>query len=486
MMPALVPPVISFQAIGPVLILSVTALVLLVIDLLPPRHRKEHLGVVGLAGVVLSLVASLYLWGADEQAFKGMVILDGFAIFFNLVIGFAVGLVLLFSLDYVRRQGAESGEFYILVLLSAVGMTLMASAGDLIIVFLGLETMSLALYVLAGTFKSRIESAEASMKYFLLGAFASGFFLYGIALIFGAAGSTNLDRIGAALAGGAGRDPLLLVGFGLLVVGFGFKISSVPFHMWASDVYQGAPTSITTLIATGSKAAAFAALLRVLLSALRPAQADWALLLWGLAVLSMTVGNVVAIAQQNVKRMLAYSSIAHVGYILVGVVAGGSLGNASVLFYLLVYTFTTAGAFGVILLLERNGREAVEVGDLAGLASRHPLMALVLTIFLLSLVGIPPTAGFVGKFYLFGAAVRAGYIWLAVIGVLNSAIAAYYYLRIVVVMYMREPEGSPTEVAPSLAGTLALFVALCGVIWLGVMPAPYLDLAQTALAPLLR
>lgn len=486
MTPALIPPAINLRAIGPVLILSVTALVLLVLDLLPPRKGKEHLGVVGLAGVVASLVASLYFWGADEPAFKGMVVLDGFAIFFNLVIGFAVGLVLLLSLDYVRRQGAESGEFYILVLLSAVGMTLMASAGDLIIVFLGLETMSLALYVLAGTFRSRIESAEASMKYFLLGAFASGFFIYGIALIFGAAGSTNLDRIGVALAAGAARDPLLLVGFGLLLVGFGFKISSVPFHMWASDVYQGAPTSVTTLIATGSKAAAFAALLRVLLSALRPVQADWALLLWGLAVLSMTVGNVVAIAQQNVKRMLAYSSIAHVGYILIGVVAGGSLGNASVLFYLLVYTFTTAGAFGVILLLERNGREAVEVGDLAGLASRHPLMALVLTIFLLSLVGIPPTAGFVGKFYLFGAAVRAGYIWLAVIGVLNSAVAAYYYLRIVVVMYMREPEGAPTEVAPALGGTLALFVALCGVVWLGVMPAPYLDLAQTALAPLLR
>ena len=486
LVPALVPPAFSVKSIGPALILSVTALVLLVIDLLPPRERKEHLGVVGLAGVVVSLIASLYFWGADERTFRGMVVLDGFAIFFNLVIGFSVGLVLLFSLDYVRRQGVESGEFYILVLLSAVGMTLMASAGDLIIVFLGLETMSLALYVLAGTFKTRIESAEASMKYFLLGAFASGFFLYGIALIFGATGSTNLDRVGVALASGAGRDPMLLIGFGLLVVGFGFKISSVPFHMWASDVYQGAPTSITTLIATGSKAAAFAALLRVLLSALRPAQADWALLLWGLAVLSMTVGNVVAIAQQNVKRMLAYSSIAHVGYMLVGVVAGGSLGNASVLFYLLVYTFTTAGSFGVLLLLERQGREAVDVDDLAGLAARHPVIALVFSIFLLSLVGIPPTAGFVGKFYLFGAAVREGWIWLAVIGVLNSAVAAYYYLRIIVYMYMREPEGAPTEVAPSLPGVLALFIALCGVVWLGVMPAPYLDLAQTALAPLLR
>src|SRR4030095_13259748 len=357
-------------------------------------------------------VASLYSRGAEECRSQAMVVLDGFAIFFNLVIGFAVGLVLLLSLDYVRRQGVESGEVYILVLLSAVGRTLRASAGDLILVFLGLETMSLALYVLAGTFKTRIESAEASMKYFLLGAFASGFFLYGIALIFGAVGSTNLDRIGLAMASGAGKDPLLLVGFGLLVVGFGFKISSVPSVMWASEVYQGAPTSITTLIATGSKAAAFAALLRVLLSALRPAQDEWAMLLWGLAVLSMTVGNVVAIAQQNVKRMLAYSSIAHVGYILVGVVAGGPLGNAAVLFYLLVYTFTTAGSFGVLLLLERHGRGAVEVGDLGGLPSRHPLMALVLTIFLLSLVGIPPTAGFVGKVYLFGAAVRAGYAGL--------------------------------------------------------------------------
>jgi len=484
--PALVAPVISIPAIGPVLVLTITALVLLVLDLLPPRDRKEHLGVVGLAGIVGSLVVSLYLWGADERAFKGMVILDGFAIFFNLVIGFGVGLVLLQSLDYARRQGAESGEFYILVLLAAVGMTLMASAGDLIMVFLGLETMSLALYVLAGTFRGRIESGEASMKYFLLGAFASGFFLYGIALVYGATGSTNIDRIAAVIGSGNARDPLLVVGFGLLVVGFGFKISTVPFHMWVSDVYQGAPTSITILIATGSKAAAFAALMRVLLVALRQGQADWSLLMWGLAVLSMTVGNVVAIAQQNVKRMLAYSSIAHVGYILVGVVAGGSLGNSGVLFYLLVYTFTTAGAFGVILLLERSGREAVEVGDLAGLATRHPVIALVMTIFLLSLIGIPPTAGFVGKFYLFGAAVRSGYTWLAVIGVLNSAIAAYYYLRIVVVMYMREPEGAPTTLVPSLGGSLALLVALCGVVWLGVMPAPYFDLAQTALAPLLR
>ncbi|MBI5627926.1 MAG: NADH-quinone oxidoreductase subunit N [Candidatus Rokubacteria bacterium] len=486
MSPTLVLPVISFRAIAPGLTLAAAACLLLLLDLLPTRGRKDHLAVVGLAGVVLSMILSLGLWGSDERAFNGIVRLDGFALFFNLVIGFATGLVLLLSIDYLRRQGMESGEFYILVLFSAVGMTLMAGAGDLIVIFLGLEVMSLSLYVLAGWFEGRLAAGEASMKYFLLGAFASGFFLYGIALIFGATGSTNLDRIAVAVAGGAARDPLLIIGFGLLVVGFGFKISSVPFHMWTADVYQGAPTSVTALIATGSKAAAFAGLLRVFLSAFRTTQADWTALVWWLAVLSMTAGNVVALAQQNIKRMLAYSSIAHAGYILVGVVAGGALGGGGVLFYLLVYTFTTAGAFGVILLLERDGREAVAVSDLAGLATRHPVLALTFSVFLLSLVGIPPTAGFVGKFYLFGAAVRTGYVWLAVIGVLNSAIAAYYYLRLIVFMYMREPEGSPTVLVPSLPAGLALAVALWGVVQLGVLPAPFLDLAQAALIPLLR
>lgn len=490
MNPALVLPIVDLRPLLPMLVLAATAVVVILLDLLPPRERKDHLGFVSALGVVLALVMTYWMTfsigGGELRGFRGMVVLDPFALFFNVVIGYATGLVILLSMDYIRREGQEAGEFYILILLSSLGMMLMASAGDLIIVFLGLETMSIALYVLTGFFRHRLEAGEASLKYFLMGAFASGFFLYGIALIFGATGSTNLDRIANAVAAGAGRDPMLAVGFGLLLVGFGFKISAVPFHMWAPDAYEGAPTSITAFIATGSKAAAFASLLRVLLTSLRGAPLDWPMLMWGMAAITMTVGNVVALAQQNIKRMLAYSSIAHVGYMLVGVVAGGSLGNGSVLFYLLVYTFTTAGAFGAVLLLERNGREAVQLADYGGLATRHPVLAAALSVFLLSLIGIPPTAGFVGKFYLFGAAVKSGYVWLAVIGVLNSAVAAYYYLRLIVFMYMREPEGAPTVLAPSFSGALALVVAIWGVVQLGVAPGPLFDLAQAAVIPLLR
>ena len=292
-------PAIDMRAIGPLVALAVTGLVLLVLDILPPRDRKDHLALIGIAGVLVSLVMTLRMWGTEVRAFRGMVILDSYALFFNLIIGYATGLVLLLSMDYVRRLSIETGEFYILVIFAAVGMMLMAMAGDLIVVFLGLETMSISLYVLAGFFRDRLEAGEASMKYFLLGAFASGFFLYGIALVFGATGSTNLDKIANAVAGGAARDPMLLIGFGLLLVGFGFKISAGPFSLWAPDVYEGAPTSVTAFIATGSKAAAFAALLRVLLSSFRAPLVDWTMLVWGLAVLSMTFGNVVAIAQQN-------------------------------------------------------------------------------------------------------------------------------------------------------------------------------------------
>jgi len=484
-MDAIVLPAVVLGPLLPALIVLAAAALVLGLDLGPRALPRELLAVTALAGMIGALLATLARWGAPGRAFRDMVVLDNYALFFNVIICYSGALIVLLSMDYLRRAGSDSAEYYALVLFATAGMMLLAAAGDLVVVFLALELMSLSLYVLAGLFKRELASGEAAMKYFLLGAFASSFLLYGIALVYGAAGTTNLDRIAAAMAARP-RDPLFVVGFGLLLVGFGFKISSVPFHMWVPDVYQGAPTSVTALIATGSKAAAFAALIRVLAVTLRGVPPDWTPLFWAVAVVTMTVGNVVAIAQSNLKRMLAYSSIAHVGYMLVGLVAGGAGGTGAVLFYLLTYTFTTAGAFGVITLCERARGEAVEVGDYAGLARRHPMLAAALGIFLLSLIGIPPLAGFVGKFYVFGAAVRAGYVWLAVIGVLNSAVAAYYYLRVVVYMYMREPEGAVTAYAPSFAGGVALTVALLAIVLLGVMPAPFVDLAQAAVAPLLR
>ena len=478
-------PPISLAVLAPALIVMGAGCLVLLLDLLPPRASKVHLATVALLGVVAALLTSLAAWGGRGRGFRDMVILDNYALFFHVVICYGAALIVLLSIDYLRRSGVESGEYYALVLFSTSGMLLLTSASDLIVVFLAIELMSLSLYVLSGLFKGRRQAGEASMKYFLLGAFASAFLLYGIALLYGATGTTSIDRIAAAAAA-APHDTLLIAGLGLLLVGFGFKISSAPFHMWAPDVYEGAPTSVTALIATGSKAAVFAVLVRLLLSGVRAVQADWTAVLWVLAALTMTLGNVVAIAQSNLKRMLAYSSIAHVGYMLVGLVAGGAAGAGAVLFYLLAYTFTTAGTFGVITLCVRAGEEAVDVRDYAGLGRRHPVLAFALALLLLSLVGIPPLAGFVGKFYLFGAAVRAGFVWLTVLGVLNSAVAAYYYLRVIVTMYMQEPDGQSASVAPSFAGGLALTIAVIGVVLLGLMPAPFVDLAQVAVAPLLR
>jgi NADH-quinone oxidoreductase subunit N len=478
-------PPVALAPVLPTLVVVATALLVLLLDLAPARWGRAHLATMALAGLVGALVLTVTAWGGRGPAFHQMVVLDNFALFFHLVVGYAAALVVLVSMDYLPRAGVESGEYYALVLFASAGMLLLASAADLVVVFLALELMSLSLYVLAGLFRQRREAGEASMKYFLLGVFASAFLLYGIALLYGAAGSTRVDRIAAAAAA-APHDPLVLLGLGLVLVGFGFKISSVPFHMWAPDVYQGAPTSVTAFIATGSKAAAFAALLRVLLGGLRPAQPEVLALLWALAALTMTLGNVVALVQSNLKRLLAYSSIAHVGYMLVGVVAGGPAGAGAVLFYLLAYTFTTAGAFGVVALCQRSGEEAVDIRDYAGLARRHPGLALALAVFLLSLVGIPPLAGFVGKVYLFGAAVQAGYVGLAVLAGLNSAVAAYYYLRVVVSMYMEEPAGAGASLAGSLAGGLALGVALAGVVLLGIAPGPFAELAQAAVTPLLR
>jgi NADH-quinone oxidoreductase subunit N len=481
--------VLDLRPVAPAAIVAVTGLVVLLAQAFSPKGKQPPSAALSLAGLAAAFAAVWLLATGSGRGsvMAGALAADDLSLFLHaLVLGVAAVSVLL-SPSYLRANGMERGEYYALLLFSVVGMLGLVSSLELVSIFVALEIMSIALYGMAGMDRRRVESQEAALKYFVTGAFASAFFLYGIALLYGASGSTSLDKVARAMAVTSGETSTLAVlGAAMLLVGFGFKVASVPFHMWVPDVYEGAPTTITALIATGSKAAAFAALIRVLVVALRGVQSDWSALLWGVAVLTMTLGNVVAIAQSNLKRMLAYSSIAHVGYMLMGLVAGGAPGAGSVLFYLLAYTFTTVGAFGVIALCARAGEEAVEVSDYSGLARRHPVLAATLALFLLSLIGIPPLAGFVAKFYLFGSAVRAGYIWLTVIAVLNSAVAAYYYLRVIVFMYMREPEGEALAVTPSFAGGLALGVALVGIVLLGVIPAPFADLAQAAVAPLLR
>jgi len=486
-------PALHWPALVPLLIVTGTAFACCLLDLAPPRDRKGHLALVGVAGLAAALAASAALWGAPGASFQQMVALDAFALFFDAVVCVMTALVLLLSAGYVRRRGIEAGEYYILILFAAVGMMLMASALDLLVVFLGLELMSLSLYVLAGFFRTRVEGNESALKYFLLGAFASGFFVYGMALLYGATGTTSLERLAAHLrAPTPVADLLVLAGLGLLLVGFGFKMSAVPFHQWAPDVYEGAPTAVAALIATGSKAAAVAALVRVLV-AMRVLEPNWVTLFWLLAALTMTVGNVIALAQGNLKRMLAYSSVAHVGYMLVGLTVGSGAGATAVLYYLVVYSFATIGAFGVILLLERadappegRGRpEAVDLAAYGGLATRHPGLALTLAVFMLSLIGMPPTAGFLGKFYLFSAAVQGGFVWLAVIAVLNSVVAAYYYLRLIVFMYMRDPEGVGIRAALTPAAWASLAIAVWATFHLGLQPGTVYALAQHAIKPLL-
>ena len=479
-------PAINWSAIGPELILSLTAMGLLLLNVLAKQGAKGALPYLSLAGIVVALVLCISLWGKSEYAFNRMVVVDNYSLFFKIIFLITAALTVLMSIRFLQEEEFEYGEYYVLVLFAAVGMMFMASAADLIIIFLGLETFSLAIYVLAGFFRTQPKSNESSLKYFLLGAFSTGFLLYGIALIYGATGTTNLKGIYEfVLKIHVLTDPLLLFGMGLLIVGFGFKVASVPFHMWTPDVYEGAPTSITAFMSVGPKAAGFAAFLRVFLYALSSLQTDWVWILWVLAVLTMTLGNLVAIAQKNIKRMLAYSSIAHAGYILVAMVAASELGTASVLYYILAYAFMNLGAFGVVILYGRKGEENINVSDYSGMASKYPLLAAAMAIFMFSLAGIPPTAGFVGKFYIFSAAVKAGYIGLAIIGVLNSALSVYFYLRVTVMMYMRNPEKEFARLDLSPAMVIALIIAVLGTLQMGITPSQYLDLARQSILALM-
>jgi NADH-quinone oxidoreductase subunit N len=388
-------------------------------------------------------------------------------------------LTLLMSVSYLNAADIHVGEYYSLTLFAIVGMIVMAAAADLITIFIGLETMSIAVYVLAGIWRQRLQSNEAALKYFLLGAFASGFFLYGIALIYGATGSIQLSKI-ALYVDTHGGSTMLLIGIAMLIVGFGFKVAAAPFHVWTPDVYEGAPTTVTAFMAVGVKAAAFAAFARVFLHALGAVHGQWEGILWVLAVLTMTVGNITAIVQNNVKRMLAYSSIAHAGYLLVAMVAGKELGGAALMYYLVAYGLMNLGAFGVIVAVGKKGEPNEEFKDFSGIGFRYPLLGLAMTVFMLSLTGVPPLVGFTGKFYVFSAAVKAGYLWLAVIGVLNSVISAYYYIRVVVHMYMYEGENAPEKLSSRPALALAILIAAVGTVLLGVFPSASIALARVS------
>jgi NADH-quinone oxidoreductase subunit N len=415
-----------------------------------------------------------------------MFVSDGFTLFFRVLFLIVAFLTVLISIGYANREGIEPGEYFALILFATLGMMLMAAGSHLITIFLGLETMSISIYILAGILREDRRSVEAALKYFLLGAFATGFLLYGIALIYGGTGSLYLKEVASYIASqNLLRNPMLLMSLVFLTVGFGFKIASVPFHMWTPDVYEGAPTSITAFMATGVKAAGFAALVRVFFSALPSFRPDWTAIMWVIALATMTVGNVVAISQTNIKRLLAYSSIAHAGYILVAFVAGNDLGITAILFYLMAYAFMNLGAFTCVILLGKKGEENTLINDYAGIGFKYPLIAASMTIFLLSMAGIPPLGGFMAKFYVFSAAVKSKFYWLAILGVLNSAISVYYYLRVTVLMYFRESEREITGLHFSWASVLALIFAVIGTFYMGIAPSNVLSLAQRSLAGLM-
>jgi len=401
---------------------------------------------------------------------------DLFALFFNVVFLVAAAITVLMSTRYLEVEGASPGEYYFLILCATLGIMVMAGGIDLITIFIGLETMAVSFYILAGFIKPNQRSNEAAVKYFLLGAFSLGILLYGMSLTYGLSGTTNLRTMATILAGQE-HDPRLVLAVILLVAGVGFKIAAVPFHMWAPDVYEGAPTPITAFLSVGSKAASFAMLIRIFVEGLPTMNADWRLLFWVLSAVTMTVGNVAAVTQSNVKRMLAYSSIAHAGYLMIGIVAYTARGITAMMIYLAVYTFMQLGAFAVVVLLRRRDVIGDELKDFSGLHFRNPWAAFAMLFFMLSLGGIPPTAGFMGKFWLFSAAIDSHYYWLAVIGVLNSAISLYYYLRIVVFMYFKkETTGSEPVAGPAL--TIALGIAVAATLVIGVYPRLLFELAD--------
>jgi NADH-quinone oxidoreductase subunit N len=471
----------SFNAIVPMLCITLAALAAMTAEAFRARGERMPIGGLGIVGLVGALVSTVLLWDRNATSF-GVIAADNFGLFVTVVLIVVGILTIMFSSHVVRRDELPGGEYYALLLFSIVGMIMMATATDLLVIFVALEILSLAVYVLTGIRRDNPRGTEAAFKYFLLGAFSSAFFLYGIAFTYGLTGSTRLDRVGAYLAAQSMiGSPLILVALGLLLVGFAFKISAVPFHMWTPDAYEGAPAVVTGFMSTGVKAAAFAAFARVFLSSFEPFSADWTPVVWALAAATMILGSVVGVAQTNLKRMLAYSSIAHGGYLLVGLVAANQVGKAAILFYLLAYAVTNLAAFGVIALLGSRERPNDELRDYAGLWHTQPALAALMTVCLLSLGGLPPTAGFIGKWYIFSAAVSAGYYGLAIIGVLTSVVSVFFYIRVVVLMYMSEGEPASTPKVTGL-GMAALALSIVAIVYLGILPTAVLDLAAESIS----
>jgi NADH-quinone oxidoreductase subunit N len=463
----------------PEIILTAAATLLMILDPIVNRRSSALFGNVSLLALIAALFGSVAAYAQAGPAFGGMLSVDGFATFFRVLVIVVGILTVLPSYRFLARQDAETGEYHALLLYSIAGQCIMVSANELIMIFIGLEISSIASYVLAGYLRDDKRANEAALKYFLLGSFATAFFLYGVALVYGATGTVNLTMARSAITGANAPSPVFVgIAAALMFVGLGFKVSASPFQMWAPDVYQGAPTPVTAFLSAGPKAAAFAVFLRIFMTAFEPIGNGWEPLVWICALLSMTIGNFAALLQSNVKRLLAYSSIAHAGYVLVALTARSDIGTAAAMFYLAAYAFMNIGAFAVVSHLSGKGERYQTLDDFAGLGQKQPVTAAMLSIFLLSLIGVPLTGGFFGKFYIFKAALESHLVWLTVLGLLNSAVAAYYYLRILVMMYMHEPSQAATDAEPLTPGlAAALILPAIGTLFLGIFPSWVLDFA---------
>src|SRR5437899_756959 len=478
------PPSQDFYRLAPEIVLCGTGALLMVVEPFLSSRRRRVSGVLALLGAVASLASTFYLKALPGKAFNGLLAIDGFSFFFHVLVGAVAALVILGSADYLEREQLRGGEYYALVLFATAGMGVMASAQELVTGFIGLEMSSISSYILAGYRRDSLKSSESAMKYFLLGSFATAFFLYGIALVYGASGTTKLTGMGSEELF---HSTYFELGLAMILIGLGFKVAAAPFQVWTPDVYEGAPTPVTALFSAGPKAAAFALLLRIF-ATVPAATHFWFWAFWVLAVLTMFAGNLGALVQTNIKRLLAYSSIAHAGYILVAFAAVTFMAQensaeaapayAAVLFYLLSYALVKLGAFTIVSQLGGSGEKNLSLDDYAGLSERQPVVAAALSLYLLSLLGLPVTAGFFGKFYIFKAAVNSHLLWLAVLMAINSVIGAYYYFRVIVVMYMREPSAEAAALAPvqfPVGVNLALLITFAGTILFGVYPNPVIN-----------